>query len=280
MYKFNADSEKCILVMYPTGGYGNFLYYLLSEHLNSTVKIPRVDWDFHYGNSHSYPKHTESFMLGYVAEYGNLKNFNYSYQITNTSAVDQIGQGKQFVVLADVGNKGDNVKFLRRYFPNATVVRVFAETFTEKLILWANCMTKRNSETRNCLYPGTILQTQGIAAWANKTIEDVNDSDAVDCMVSFFQENFGIYGKMFSSPVPGVINVPIRTFFDKEGVVHQLHLIAEQLNTVCIDTTMLDQVVSKFIDSQVPLSLLSTGDTFPLTRQALLKYGYTYQLET
>lgn len=276
MNKFNADSENCIVVMYPTGGYGNFIYYLLSEHLNSTVKISKVDWDFQYGNSHSYHKHTESFMLGFVAEYGNLRNFSYNYQITNTLAADQISQGKQFVVLADVGNKGDNVKFLRRYFPNAKVVRVFAETFMEKLILWTNCMTKSNSQNRDNLYPGSVMHTQGIATWANKSAHDVTDSDAIDCMIDFFQRDFNIYGKMFASPVPGVINIPIKSFFNKENLVSELHSVAKQLNTECVETTVLDQIVSKFISEQVPLSLLSMGDTFPLVRQALLKYGYTY----
>jgi len=280
MNKFDAESKNCILVMYPTGGYGNFIYYLLSEHLKSTVKIPKVNWNFQYGNSHNYPKHTESFLLGSVAEYGNLRDFDYNYQIMNTSAVDQIRQGKQFVVLADVGNKGDNVKFLRRYFPNANIVRVFAETFIEKLILWTNCMTKSNNQLRNNLYPGSVLTTQGISLWAKKSVDAVTDDDAVDCMVNFFQEDFGIYGKMFSLPVPDIINLPIKTFFTKENIINELNHIATKLDTECVDRDMLDQIVLEFINKQMPLSLLTPGDTFPLVRQALLKYGYTYQLET
>ena len=280
MDEFRADSENCILVMYPTGGYGNFLYYLLNEHLESTVKIPRTEWQFRHGNSHSYPKYTESFLLGQAEEYGNLRKFNYNYKITNAIAADQIGQGKQFVVIADVGNKGDNVKFLRKYFPKACIIRMFASTFIEKLIVWTNCMTKSRDALRNELYPGSILTTQGIAQWANKSVDSVTDSDAVDCMANFFQEDFSIYGKMFSSPVPNVINIPISSFFTKESVIATLENIANELDTVCVDTSHLDQIVSTFINLQDPLSLLTDGDTFPLVRQALLKHGYTYRVET
>lgn len=258
--------------MYPTGGYGNFLYCLLSEHLESTVKLESGNWEFLYGNSHGYPKHAESFMLGLATLEGRLKNFTYTYKLRNEAVAEQIQQGKKFLVLADVGNKGDNINFLRRYFPNATIIRVFAETFTEKLIVWTNCMIKRTEQVRESLYPGSILPKQGIATWANKNENDVTDSDAVDCMVNFFQNDFDIYGKMFSEPTPGVINIPLKSFFTTLDILQMVHNIAEQLDTVCVNQQGLEQLVSDFINQQLPLSLLEHGDTFPLVRTALAKY--------
>lgn len=263
--------------MYPAGGYGNFLYYLLTEHLESTVKPAQASWGFEHGNSHQYPKHTESFLLGVAENKGTLKNFHYSYKIINDSVIPHINQGKQFVVLADVGNKGDNVKFLRKYFPNAKIVRVFAEHFIEKLVLWTNCMTKSNAQLRNNLYPGSILTRDGIAIWANKTVDLVNDDDAVNCMVNFFRQDFDIYGKMFSSPTAGVINLPISSFFTVDNVYQALEDIAKQLDTKTVNTQQLEQIVPEFVNTQEPLTLLdSTSDTFPLVREALRQYNYFF----
>jgi hypothetical protein len=262
--------------MYPTGGYGNFLYCLLNEHLDSTVKLNHRDWAFEYGNSHSYPKYTESFLLGKATWYGTLKSFSYNYGVLNTEAAEQISQDKKFVVLADVGNKGDNVKFLRRYFPNSKIVRVYAETFVEKLILWTNCMTKSAAQTRNGLYPGSILTSEGIATWANKPIDSITDLDAVNCMVNFFQEDFGIYGKMFSKPVANAVNIPIRSFFSANSIHQTVEYIASELDTQCTEQVKLTQLANEFINQQLPLLLLTPGDSFPLVREALIKYGHKY----
>ena len=276
MHKFSAESANCILVMYPTGGYGNFLYCLLNEHLGSTVKLNHCNWSFKYGNSHSYPKYTESFMLGEATWEGTLKSFSYNYNVLSAEAAEQINQDKQFVVLADVGNKGDNVKFLRRYFPNSKIVRVYAETFVEKLILWTNCMTKSTAQTRNSLYPGSILTSEGIATWTNQPIDSITDSNAVDCMVNFFQTDFGIYGKMFSKPVADVVNVPIKSFFSANSIHQAVEHVAVELGTQCTEQVKLTQLANEFINQQLPLSLLTPGDSFPLAREALIKYGHKY----
>ena len=82
MPKFDSDSSNCIVVMYPTGGYGNFLYYLLSEHLESTVKSESELWKFSSnGHSHQYPKHVEEFKLGLYVSNQNVKKFSYNYKL-------------------------------------------------------------------------------------------------------------------------------------------------------------------------------------------------------
>jgi hypothetical protein len=262
--------------MYPTGGYGNFLYCLLSEHLKSTVKLAHRNWEFRHGNSHEYPKYTESFLLGRAVEHQILKSFSYNYQVLDESANLQIQQGKNFLVLADVGNKGDNIKFLRKYFLNAKIVRVYATQFVEKLIVWANCMTKSNDHTRSSLYPGSIFPNDGIAAWANKPIENITDTDAIDCMVHFFQSDFGIYGKMFSAPAADAINIAVSSFFTKDDICQTMQLIARQLDTECVNQLQLNELASEFIHQQLPLSLLEPGNSFPLVREALARYGHTY----
>ena len=258
--------------MYPTGGYGNFLYYLLSEHLESTVKPMPSNWEFSSdGNSHGYPKYVEKFQLGSHVNNRTTKNFDYTYNILDSTVGPQIQQGKKFLVLADVGNKGDNTRFLKRYFPNSVIVRIFAENFMEKLVLWANCMTKANIS--DAIYPGSIMPATGIAIWANKSVDNVNDDDAVGCMLNFFQRNFDIYGKFFNKPVDNAVNIPISSFFTRDGIYKMLNSIAHDLDTQIINTPDLEQTILKFLSYQSQLSLLDAdADSFPLVRRALAQY--------
>ena len=280
MAKFDPNSSNCVVVRYPTGGYGNFLYYLLSEHLESTVKSKSADWEFSdNGNSHNYPKHVEKFQLGSHVRNRTTKNFDYTYNIIDPTVEQQIQQGKKFLVLADVGNTGDNIKFLKRYFPNSTIVRVFAENFIEKLILWANCMTKSTADLRNDLYPGSIMPANGIAIWANKSVDDVNDNDAIGCMVNFFQRDFDVYGKFFNRPVDDAINIPISSFFSQDSIYKVLNTIAHDLDTQVVDTLNLEPTVLEFLNHQSQLSLLDPDATsFPLVRRALAQYENTHHV--
>jgi hypothetical protein len=261
--------------MYPTGGYGNFLYYLLSEQLESTVKPPMEQWDVSSnGDSHQYPKYTEIFNLGSCVRNKNVKNFTYNYNIINPKVENQIKKGKKFLVLADVGNTGDNVKFLKRYFPNATVVRIFAKSFSEKLVLWANCMTKLSSNVIDVLYPGSIMPASGIAAWAKKSVNDVTDSDAINCMLNFFQTDFDVYGQFFNESASDAINIPLSSFFNKESIHTMLHMIAHNLNTQVINSTDHEKRIQQFLNNQTQLSLLDSNSSyFPLAQQALAQYA-------
>lgn len=270
MHKFNADSADCVVIMYPTGGYGNFLYYLLSEHLESTVKSTSEQWQFSSrGHSHQYPKHVEEFRLGWHVYNKKAKEFCYNYHILSDSALKQIQQGKKFLVLADVGNTGDNTKFLRRYFPNATIVRTFAESFKEKLIVWTNCVTKLNMP----LYPGSVVPKNSVAQWANKAEDCISDQDAVACMLNFFSNDFDKFGKFFNQPSADAINVPIASFFDQTSINTMLQTVAQHLGTTVIESPQHQQKIQEFLTAQTQLSLLdSDSQSFSLARQALAQY--------
>jgi hypothetical protein len=260
--------------MYPTGGYGHFLYKLLTEHFEFTVKVLNNQLMFNKnGNSHDTKRYTETFALGRYYYRQNLKDFKYGYQILDSTVEQQIEQGKHFLVLADVGNKGDNIYFLKRFFPQATIVRVYAETFEEKLIVWTNAMTKSHDEVVNNVYAESIMPKHGIAIWAKKYVDDLTDQDAINCMIDFFKSDFAPYGKFFSRPVPDVLNFSVRSFFAKNQLIIELHKLADQLGTRIINTQKLDQLLSEFYVSQNQLSLLdNTKTTFSLVRQALNEF--------
>lgn len=267
--KFDKGSSNALIIMYPTGGFGNFLHLLLDRHLGCTVKSDNSNFAFSdTGNSHLVKKHVEQFSLGSLG-----KNFSYGYNINESHVADQIGQDKKFLVLADMGNKGDNVAFLRRYFPNAQIIRTYAQSFEEKLIVWFNCMTK--TPIRHKTYPGALLTHQGIQQWANT--ESITDQHAVDCMTAFFINDFSPFGRFFNCPVDGVINLPIHRFFKAEYIVSMLQEMADVLASAVIDPQGLKSCAQQFVDAQNCFHLLDHRiDDYPLISKSI--YAYRHQL--
>lgn len=264
MAVFAKESNNCVVIMYPTGGYGNFLYYLLSVFLKNTVKTTYTDFKFDStGNSHTFPKYTEIFNL-------NKEKFNYTYNIDDCY-VDQINNGKKFLVLADVGNLGDNVRFLKRYFPNATIIRTYAKSFEEKFLVWYNCISKTSLSSK--IYKDSLHTSSGIAQYANKDITQITDLDAIECDLNFFKNNFELYGKFFNDESREVINIPIKSFFTDQGVINNCNLIADNLKTTVIDTDRLRSTAKEFINLQSGLTILNNYSNMnTLTAQALKKW--------
>ena len=63
MYTFDQNSTTATVIMYPTGGYGNFLYHVLTEFVKDTVKPKGQQFNFSTtGNSHQTYKYTEPFL--------------------------------------------------------------------------------------------------------------------------------------------------------------------------------------------------------------------------
>jgi hypothetical protein len=262
---FDRSDPNAIVIMYPTGGYGNFLYMLLSNYLENTVKLQSHFEFSKTGNSHKVLKHVEPFLLGHQKS-----ALHYTYEVY-PEAEEQIKQGKKFLVLGDMGNRGDNIKFLKRYFTNATVIRVYAESFDEKLIVWANCMFKAYRSDVDPTYPGALITHKGIQSWAGR--ESITDQDAVDCMANFFLKNFEPYGQYFNQPRDDVINVAIREFLSEDSIVDMVQRIANELATQLVNELDLRAIAKQFISVQQSFMLLSDSVShFPLIERALDAY--------
>jgi hypothetical protein len=277
-YTFDKFSNRGILIMYPTGGYGNFLYKILTDHFESTVKVSNTNFMFSTaGNSHATYKYTEIFKLGTAYVTKQLKSFDYSYKINDLDSANQINLNKNFLVLGDTGNLGDNIKFIRRYFPNFKIIRVYAESFEEKLILWANAFNKSMTESNKStsVYKTSLHTIDGIAKFANKSINQINDQDAVNCLVHFLKNDFGPYGKQYSKEIDENLttNFPLKNFFNKDKLYTALDQLATQCNTKLIDVNKLQISLDEFYKSKQYFDLLNvTTQTDPILRQALDKY--------
>lgn len=273
--KFDNKSDKAIVIMYPTGGYGNFLYKILTEHFESTVKINSPNFVFSdTGDSHKFKKYTEVFALGTAMYTHTLKSFKYDFQITNPLVLEQIKQNKHFLILADVGNTADNVKFLKTFFPNAKIVRVYAETFEEKFVVWANCIYKSVRNLDEEIYKTSMHTIKGIAQFANIPQDQVTDQHAIDCLTNFLMTNFGKYGKFFSKPSTeiNVINFPFKNFLNKDDFINSLKDLAKNLNTNLINIDLLEKSLDEFYRLQKYLisDLHTIND--PIITPALMNY--------
>jgi hypothetical protein len=252
--KFDKNSNNCVVIMYPAGGYGNFLYYLLTEFFEDTVKTDNKDFLFSIsGDSHKAKKYTEIFSLGLAHSTKTLQSFNYNYQINDKDAYAQIKRGKKFLVLADTGNLGDNVNFVRRYFTSAKILRVYANTFNEKLIVWNNCLKKAYTNHNDPIYKDSVHTVSGLAKFFNKDPSTITDSDAIECALAFFKQDFEQYGKFYSTPVEktGVINFPVYNFFEKSQLLNSLESLSVQLDTSIIEKQRLSDTVDKFLQTQL-----------------------------
>ena len=111
---YDSTGDNVIVISYPPGGLGNFVYYLLTEFANDTIKIDNSQFTFEpSGRSHRSKKYTNLYFH---------RPENYQPLIWS-SCYDQVLEGKRILVLCD-NELYDEYSELRTVFPKATVVRI------------------------------------------------------------------------------------------------------------------------------------------------------------
>lgn len=114
------------VISYPSGGFGNFLYFALTKFADRTVKIYNPNFEFSAnGNSHTTPKYTRSW----------LKDPD-NYTIGFDCPEDKIA-----LVLCDNGINNDRYDKLRLFFKDFTIVRVNID-YNARPVIYQTCVTK------------------------------------------------------------------------------------------------------------------------------------------
>lgn len=102
-----TDDSDIIIISYPSGGFGNFLFHVLTEFSDNTYKPNNDKFSFSaLGNSHSTKKYTPVYFHDPES---------YSIQRPNTD--------KKVLVLCDNG-MNDSYTKLRQFLPAATILKV------------------------------------------------------------------------------------------------------------------------------------------------------------
>jgi len=131
---FDTSSNDIILISYPSGGYGNFLYYILSEFADQTVKLSNNQLIFSDdGNSHSIVKYTNTYFMD-PAEYH--------------PQCDIDPQDNKVLVLCDNGINNDKYDKIKLVFPNATIIRIVIDPAVRPII-YQTCVVKAMSHDFN-----------------------------------------------------------------------------------------------------------------------------------
>jgi hypothetical protein len=122
---FDTKGNNIILISYPPGGFGNFLYYVLTEFADDTVKISNnANFSFDKtGNSHLTIKYTRVY----------VHNSDY-YNATLTQDADIFN--KRVLVLADHGDNNTDHDYVKTksFFPNAQILRVCVDQNTRHIV--------------------------------------------------------------------------------------------------------------------------------------------------
>jgi hypothetical protein len=131
---FDPTSNDIILISYPSGGFGNFLYHVLTEHANQTVKIKNNNFEFSLtGNSHSTNKYNNVYQNN-CDSYSSILLLD--VDITN----------KKILVLCDDGINNDSYDQHRQFFPNATIVRIIINPLVRPIV-YQTCVVKAMQST-------------------------------------------------------------------------------------------------------------------------------------
>jgi hypothetical protein len=162
MKEFDPEGDNIILISYPSGGFGNFLYHILTEHADNTVKIKNTNFNFSStGDSHSTSKYTNIF-----------QNNSDTYQPAITDNVDITD--KKILVLCDNGIENDLYTDINKLFPNATIVRTVISPVIRPII-YQTCIVKAMrsdviSESKNHVQKNWIDGNEPYAIRENFTL--------------------------------------------------------------------------------------------------------------
>lgn len=270
-------SNQAVLILYRGGAYGNFIFHVLSNFLDSTVKVNNQDFKFgRGGNSHKTKIYIKTYHL--ASQIGKIRKYQeYDYKpiIIDPEAKDQISAGSKFLVLCDVGVV-DNYKYLLDQWPNALMIRTYMPTFIERLIGYSNLLQKSGHESvikyKNALFDQTTLE--GI-----KLKSGSFDQNIIDAMITLFDQNFNLYGKTFCQKVDHqrVYNFPIKNLSNWELFYFSLSEIAEFFGSKIINLDSLYQFYHDFLSKQENFKYFtfdknSTCNEDDLIGQALKQY--------
>lgn len=120
------DEKQIVLISYPSGGFGNFIYYVLTEFADQTYKVDNSHFKFAVnGNSHSTKKYLPIW-------YKDPEN----YKLPSVFTTD-----KTALILCDNGIDNDSYKKIRAVFQNCKILRLCISE-SVRPIIYKTCIIK------------------------------------------------------------------------------------------------------------------------------------------
>lgn len=211
------SSKNIILISYPSGGFGNFIYYILTEIASDTVKIDNSNFDFNSdGNSHQAIKYTKEYFH---------EPDNYWTEISSDM------KNKQILILCDNGITNDNYSKVNITFPNANLIRL---TIDEDIrpVIFQMCIFK-------------ALQQTSIVDHTNSHV-NINWTDANEDYA--IRENFTFLYKNWQfgwEPHYQAINLSLKSLI--VNPVTTITSLINNLGMTVVDNVYLQEICNKWL---------------------------------
>lgn len=123
------DDSNIVLISYPSGGFGNFIFHALTEFASNTHKVANEFGFSADGNSHSTKKYTDVY-----------------YMDPDTYVLNNPDKSALSLVLCDNGINNDSYRKVRTTFPTARIVRL-AITSPIRPVIYQTCIVKAKNKT-------------------------------------------------------------------------------------------------------------------------------------
>lgn len=272
MNKIARESSNIRLISYVPGGSGHFIYNVVNNCFADTIKVLDDDSQFSAnGNSHSTKQFLRKYNIDrFLANNPNktVDDFRYNMKVVNSNVSD----GHLAVILCDMGAAYDFPDWLTRDFPNAKILRVYAEKLISKIIVMANLFEKIGLYR----YKNALFTEEHLSYLRNKN-SDFDDS-IVRELVDVFENNFREYGG-FDYPVdhPQFYNIEASALYSYESFYFEMVNLARFFETQIEDKIKMKQLYDEYMSLQHNVKYVTmTKDSVPsdddLIGRALVEY--------
>lgn len=234
-------SNNILLISYPSGGFGNFIYHVLTEFFKGTVKVSNQSFGFSQsGNSHATVKYTKIY----------FKNpTDYS-----TTVDGEFGPNSKILILCDNGIDDDAYGQIFQTFPNAMLIRTVIDSDVRPAI-YQTCIVKA---AQSNIIDDT--QEQVATHWS-----DANEPYSIRENFTMLYHNWPFKWQ----PVDGVINLSLRELisnpvncFEKLASILQMEIQnRKEFETVCANWLLVNQKFFNIIDIWKDIDSALTSDT-------------------
>ena len=211
---FDTNSKDIICINFPTGGFGNFFYQILTVFAQETIKPTTSTFNFSFtGDSHNNEK---------------LTNIYHSLEYDPWIAVDF--ENKIIPVLCDFGINNDSTDHIVDLFPNAKILRIVIN-HAMRPVVYQTCIKKALTTT-----PTEATTTHVQSFWP-----DASEDYAIRENFTIFYHNWA-YGWLEDT---NVIN------FNLEHLIanpqQSIFELFKLLNLTLINSDMLNNVINQWI---------------------------------
>lgn len=152
------DDSRLVLISYPSGGFGNFIYYMLTEFSSNTYKVDNKNFDFdESGNSHNTIKYTPVY-----------------FQDPDSYSFPKINTDHKLLILCDNGINNDSYEKISSHFKSCKIIRLIIDE-PVRPVIYNTCVTKAmlsnvNTEIADHVNDNWIDATEDYAIRENFTL--------------------------------------------------------------------------------------------------------------